>query len=91
MGDRFGACRFPAGRHDRHLMPIAYTVDSYWEENGARIDLSELAPYGLMDGERYLFLQGKDGKMQFAQYAYPSLQADASLGDIEAFAKSFWK
>ena len=64
-------------------MPIAYTVDSYWEENGARIDLSELAPYGLMDGERYLFLQGKDGKMQFAQYAYPSLQADASLGDIE--------
>ena len=73
------------------FMPIAYTVDSYWEENGARIDLSELAPYGLMDGERYLFLQGKDGKMQFAQYAYPSLQADASLGDIEAFAKSFWK
>ncbi len=44
-----------------------------------------------MDGERYLFLQGKDGKMQFAQYAYPSLQADASLGDIEAFAESFWK
>lgn len=22
------------------FMPIAYTVDSYWEENGARIDLS---------------------------------------------------
>lgn len=73
------------------FMPVAYTSDDDWEENGARIHLNELAPYGLMDGERYLFLQGEDGKMRFAEFAYPSLQADATLEEIEAFARGFWE
>ena len=73
------------------FMPVAYTSDYDWEENGARIHLNELAPYGLMDGERYLFLQGEDGKMRFADFAYPSLRADATLEEIEAVAEGFWK
>lgn len=73
------------------FMPVAYSDTDYKEENGARIYLRELAPYGLRDGMRYLFLQGADGKMTFDHSAYPSLNADASLEEIEAYAALFWK
>lgn len=72
-------------------MPVAYSNSDYREENGARIYWKELAPYGLRDVMRYLFLQAEDGKMIFDRQAYPSVEEDASLEDIEAFAEGFWK
>lgn len=69
------------------FMPVAYSETDYWEENGARIYLHELAPYGLMDGMRYLFLQGEDGTMMFAHSAYPALDADASLDEIGKYVQ----
>ncbi len=69
------------------FMPAAYTPEQYWEQNGARVCLQELAPYGLWDGVRYLFLQQEDSSLRFDQQAYPSLQENASLEEAAAYVR----
>lgn len=69
------------------FMPVAYTPEQYWEQNGARVCLQELAPYGLWDGVRHLFLQQEDGSLRFDRQAYPSLQENASLEEAAAYVR----
>ena len=66
------------------FMPMIYEETSYWEQNGARLALKDLAPYGLPDGERYAFLEtGND--LVFARWAYESISDAATLEDIETY------
>ena len=66
------------------FMPMIYEETSYWEQNGARLALKDLAPYGLPDGERYAFLEIGDG-LVFARWAYESISDAATLEDIETY------
>lgn len=68
------------------FMPMAYDADSTWEENGATLYLNEIADYGFADGERYAFLEGRDGLI-FARWAYPSLAGATSLEEVEHFVR----
>lgn len=66
------------------FMPIIYREDSYWEQNGARLYLQEVAPYGFADGMRYAFLKTDTGVI-FARHAYPSIENARTLDEIEAY------
>jgi len=66
------------------FMPIIYREDSCWEQNGAKLYLQEVAPYGFADGMRYAFLKTDAGVM-FARHAYPSMENARTLDEIEAY------
>ena len=75
--------RLRAGMHGV-FMPDVYGKDSISERNGARLLLTDLAPYGLPDGERYAFLETDSGLL-FARWAYESLRDASSLTEIEVY------
>ena len=66
------------------FMPMAYGADSVWQQNGATLALRDLAPYGLADGLRWVFLETEDGLL-FAREAYESAAGAETLGEIEAY------
>lgn len=69
------------------FMPRAYDEDSYWEQNGATLYLAEVAPYGLWDGLRWVFLDGSDGLI-FERSVYEDVADAESLDEIEAFIRA---
>ena len=66
------------------FMPRAYREDSYWEQNGATLMLSDLAPCGLWDGMRWLFLETERG-LVYEKTAYPGAAGAVTLDDIEEY------
>lgn len=66
------------------FMPMVYDALSFREQNGARLSLADLAPYGFADGERYCFLETQDG-LVFARFAYESIAEASTLGEIERY------
>lgn len=68
------------------FMMCPYTENSYYEENGGRLALMDLANGGFPDGDRFAFLQTEKG-LQFSQYTYESLANASSLNEIEDFVK----
>ena len=68
------------------FMPVKYREDACREENGAKLYLREIADYGFGDGARFAFLE-KEGRLIFAEWAYPSLRDVATLDDVAAFIR----
>lgn len=68
------------------FMPIAYTENSYREENGKRLRLLDLAPCGLWDGSRYVFLQTERG-LDWAHHAYTSAGTLTNLEQAEDYVR----
>lgn len=66
------------------FMPRIYHDDSCMEQNGAKLMLKDLAPCGLMDGMRWVFLSTDQGVL-FERNAYPGAKNATDLDDIEAY------
>ncbi len=66
------------------FMPMIYDNTSIEEQNGARLALNDIADYGFADGERYAFLETKDG-LVFSRSAYESISNAATLDEIENY------
>ena len=62
-----------------YFMPIRYDATSIISMNEATLVLSEIAEYGLSDGERWAFLETAEG-LVFSRWAYESI-ADATTMD----------
>lgn len=66
------------------FMPTKYTENSYYEANGAKLALKDIADYGFADGERYAFLK-TDNNLIFARWAYKSIENATTLEEIEIY------
>lgn len=66
------------------FMPRAYREDARWEQNGATLMLRDLAPCGLWDGIRWLFLETERG-LVYEKTAYAGAAGAATLDDIESY------
>ena len=70
------------------FMPMVYDVEnSIWGQNGAKLDKRDIADYGFADGERYAFLETKDG-LVFARDAYASIANATTLDEVENYIKT---
>jgi len=67
------------------FMPIKYDDTSYWEQNGTKLFLSDIAEYGFLDGMRYAFLVSDSEGIIFDREAYPSITEANSLDEIERY------
>jgi len=68
------------------FMPARYDGNSYWEENGETLYLTELAEFGMLDGSRWAFLETTDGPA-FARWAYESAAGADSFDEIRDYVK----
>jgi len=66
------------------FMPLVYDETSVIEMNGATLFLSEIAEYGLSDGERYVFLETSNG-LEFARWAYESIADATTLDEVRQY------
>ena len=66
------------------FMPMIYDETSKREENGATLMLKDIADYGLADGNRFVFLETKNG-LVFSRSAYESIAGATTLEQIEEY------
>lgn len=66
------------------FMPKLYGEDSICSMNGATLYYQDLAAYGLLDGERFAFLETEQG-LVFDRSAYESISDAQTLEDIQAY------
>ena len=66
------------------FMPIRYDETSIIEMNGATLVLSEIVEYGLLDGERWVFLETPEG-LVFSRWAYGSIADVATMNEIRQY------
>ena len=64
------------------FMPIRYDETSIREENGVKLALLDLAAYGLLDGERWAFLETAE-ELTYYTWAYPSLAGAKNLEEVK--------
>lgn len=69
------------------FMPIEYNEHAIYEIENGKLVLQELAPYGFMDGERWIVLQTNDGLI-YDKEAYPSLTPAQNLSEIKEIIKA---
>ena len=67
--------------------PIKYDETSVREQGGKKVYLLDLAEYGLLDGERWAFLETVNGLL-YNHGAYPSLVGAVDLDDVKGYIKS---
>lgn len=72
------------------FMPMKYNETSYYEANGAKLALTDLADYGFADGERYAFLKTDNG-IVFSRWAYKSIDKVTTLEEIEDYINKMIK
>lgn len=72
------------------FMPIEYNETSFYEANGARLALKDIADYGFRDGVRYAFLETKDNII-FPKWAYKSIENATTLEEIEDYIEKMIK
>ena len=69
------------------FMPMLYDENSVWEQNGARLNLQDLADYGFADGERYAFLETENGLI-FSKDAYESIAYATTLDEVADYIET---
>lgn len=69
------------------FMPVEYNEHAIYEIGNRKLVLQELAPYGFMDGERWIVLQINDGLI-YNKEAYPSLTPAQNLSQIKEIIKA---
>ena len=69
-------------------MPMIYDDEnSIWEQNGAKLDIRDIADYGFADGERFAFLETEDG-LVFSRDAYSSIANATTLDEVEDYIET---
>lgn len=66
------------------FMPIAYDDSFIWEQNGATLKETDIAPYGFADGVRYAFIETDNG-LCFDRDSHADIENAESLDDVEAY------
>ena len=69
------------------FMPLKYDESHYREEAGTKLYYVDIAKYGLLDGERYVFLDTPEG-LVFARWAYESITNATKLDEIKQYINS---
>lgn len=73
------------------FMPTVYDENSVWEQNGAKLVLTDVAGYGFADGVRYAFLEVEAGDgvgLLFARSEYQSISGAKTLDEVEEYIET---
>ena len=69
------------------FMPIKHNADYYWSDGSQTVLFSQIAKYGLIDTQHFMFLQTTDGLI-FAKDTFPAIKSATTLEEIEVYIES---
>jgi hypothetical protein len=69
------------------FMPIKHNADYYWSDGNHTILFSQIAEYGLIDTQHFMFLQTTEGLI-FAKDTFPAIKSATSLEEIESYIEA---
>lgn len=70
------------------FMPMIYDDETaIWKQNGAILDKRDIADCGFADGERYAFIETREG-LVFSRTAYSSITNATTLDEVEDYVET---
>lgn len=69
------------------FMPIKHDANYYWSDGSNTILFSEIAKYGLIDTQHFMFLQTTEGLI-FAKETFPEIKSATTLEEIETYIEN---
>ena len=69
------------------FMPIKHDENYFWNDGSNTVFYSQIADYGLIDTQHFMFLQTSDG-LAFAKDTFPAIKSATTLEEIESYIES---
>lgn len=84
MGADFNITRAMKAGEKGIFLPLKISSDDVWEENGKVLPMKEIAPYTILDTQRFAFIESEEGLL-FERDTFPKIEHATSMDEIEEF------
>lgn len=84
MGADFNITRAMKPGERGIFMPIVYSSDEVWEENGKQLKMTEFAEYVIIDTVRFAFMDTEEGLL-FERNTFPAIKDAKTLEEVEPY------
>jgi len=84
MGADFNITRAMKPGERGIFMPLVYSSDEVWEENGKVLYMKDFARYAIIDTVRFAFMETEEGLL-FERGTFPSIKDAKTLEEVEAY------
>lgn len=84
MGADFNITRAMKPGERGIFMPLKFSTEEVWEENGKQLKMSDIASYTILDTERFAFMETEEGLL-FARDTFPKIQNATTLDEVESY------
>lgn len=86
MGPDFNITRAMKPGERGIFMPIVYSSEEVWEENGKSLKMTEFAKYAIIDTVRFAFMDTEEGLL-FERNTFPAIKDAETLEEVETYIK----
>lgn len=84
MGADFNITRAMKPGERGIFMPIIYSTEEVWEENGKALKMTDFAEYAIIDTVRFAFMDTEEGLL-FERGTFPAIRDAKTLEEVEAY------
>lgn len=84
MGADFNITRAMKPGERGIFMPLIYSSDEVWEENGKVLQMKDFAGYAIIDTVRFAFLETEEGLL-FERGTFPGIKDAQTLEEVEEY------
>lgn len=84
MGADFSTTRAMKPGERGIFMPMVYSSEEVWEENGKELKMKNFAGYAIIDTVRFAFMETEEGLL-FERGTFPAISNATSLEEVEAY------
>lgn len=84
MGPDFNITRAMKPGERGIFMPIVYSSDEVWEENGKELKMTDFAKYAIIDTVRFAFMDTEEGLL-FERNTFPAIKDAKTLEEVETY------
>lgn len=84
MGADFNITRAMKPGERGIFMPIIYSTEEVWEENGKELKMKDFAGYAIIDTVRFAFMETEEGLL-FERGTFPAIRDAKTLEEVEAY------
>ena len=84
MGADFNITRAMRPGERGIFMPLVYSSDEVWEENGKVLYMKDFAGYAIIDTVRFAFMETEEG-IQFERGTFPNIRDAQTLEEVEEY------
>lgn len=84
MGADFNITRAMKPGERGIFMPLVYSSDEVWEENGKVLHMNDFARYAIIDTVRFAFMETEDGLL-FERGTFPSIKDAQTMEEVEEY------